>query len=159
MNPRPTGPKPVALPNCATPRYKILWQGQKDSNPRHVVLETTALPTELYPYTTGERFTNRFTRYGGEDGIRTHAALANPNDLANRPLQPLEYFSRLNVIVFGVLPNDNLRSAFWRRGWDSNPRPLTESLVFKTSSLNHSDTSPHAILTVLSCRCPEPFNW
>ena len=27
-----------------------LWQGQKDLNPRHVVLETTALPTELYPY-------------------------------------------------------------------------------------------------------------
>ena len=25
------------------------WQGQKDLNPRHVVLETTALPTELYP--------------------------------------------------------------------------------------------------------------
>ena len=62
-----------------------------------MVLETTALPTELYPYTTGERFTNRFTRYGGEDGIRTHAALANPNDLANRPLQPLEYFSRLKL--------------------------------------------------------------
>ena len=36
------------------------------------------------------------SQYGGEDGIRTHAALANPNDLANRPLQPLEYFSRLN---------------------------------------------------------------
>ena len=28
------------------------WQGQKDSNPRHVVLETTALPAELYPYIT-----------------------------------------------------------------------------------------------------------
>ena len=27
------------------------WQGQKDLNPRHVVLETTALPAELYPYT------------------------------------------------------------------------------------------------------------
>ena len=40
------------------------WQGQKDSNPRHAVLETAALPTELYPY-----------KYGGEDGIRTHAAL------------------------------------------------------------------------------------
>ncbi len=26
------------------------WQGQKDSNPRHAVLETAALPTELYPY-------------------------------------------------------------------------------------------------------------
>ena len=30
----------------------------------------------------------------------------------------------------------------WRRGWDSNPRFLSESLVFKTSSLNRSDTSP-----------------
>ena len=57
MNPRPTGPKPVALPNCATPRYLIIiyWQGQKDSNPRHVVLETTALPTELYPYIMAEK--------------------------------------------------------------------------------------------------------
>ena len=26
------------------------WQGQKDLNPRHSVLETDALPTELYPY-------------------------------------------------------------------------------------------------------------
>ena len=28
----------------------FLWQGQKDLNPRHAVLETAALPTELYPY-------------------------------------------------------------------------------------------------------------
>ena len=28
----------------------IIWQGQKDLNPRHAVLETAALPTELYPY-------------------------------------------------------------------------------------------------------------
>ena len=113
-----------------------------------MVLETTALPTELYPCMTVNQVRLKpLHRNGGEDGIRTHAALANPNDLANRPLQPLEYFSRLNVIIFGVLPNDNLRSAFWRRGWDSNPRPLTESLVFKTSSLNHSDTSPHASAT------------
>ena len=26
------------------------WQGQKDSSPRHAVLETAALPAELYPY-------------------------------------------------------------------------------------------------------------
>ena len=26
------------------------WQGQKDLNPRHAVLETAALPSELYPY-------------------------------------------------------------------------------------------------------------
>ena len=31
-------------------RCNLSWQGQKDSNPRHVVLETTALPAELYPY-------------------------------------------------------------------------------------------------------------
>lgn len=29
--------------------YRI-WQGQKGSNPRHSVLETDALPAELYPY-------------------------------------------------------------------------------------------------------------
>ena len=56
----------------------------------------------------------------------THACA--PNDLANRPLEPLEYHS-VNILL-------------WRRGWDSNPRSLSESLVFKTSSLNRSDTSP-----------------
>ena len=29
---------------------RLSWQGQKDSNPRHAVLETAALPAELYPY-------------------------------------------------------------------------------------------------------------
>ena len=33
----------------------VPWQGQKDSNPRHAVLETAALPTELYPYVVGLR--------------------------------------------------------------------------------------------------------
>ena len=46
---------------CFIRLSKSVWQGHKDSNPGHVVLETTALPTELYPYN------------GGEDGIRTHA--------------------------------------------------------------------------------------
>ena len=81
---------------CATCSPQV-WQGQKDLNPRHVVLETTALPTELYPCMTVNQVRLKpLHRNGGEDGIRTHAALANPNDLANRPLQPLEYFSRLN---------------------------------------------------------------
>ena len=31
----------------------------------------------------------------------------------------------------------------WRIGWDSNPRSLAGSPVFKTSSLNHSDTYPY----------------
>ena len=30
--------------------YRAIWQGQKGSNPRHAVLETAALPAELYPY-------------------------------------------------------------------------------------------------------------
>ena len=29
---------------------RIFWQGHKDSNSGHAVLETAALPTELYPY-------------------------------------------------------------------------------------------------------------
>ena len=42
---------------------------------------------------------------------------------------PLEYFSRWLELS-------------WRRGRDSNSWFLSESLVFKTSSLNHSDTPP-----------------
>ena len=38
----------------------LFWQGQKDLNPRHAVLETAALPTELYPYI-----------HGGPSGTRT----------------------------------------------------------------------------------------
>ena len=37
--------------NCRFLRYEVKKkQGQKDSTPRHLVLETNALPTELYPY-------------------------------------------------------------------------------------------------------------
>ena len=32
---------------------QLTWQGQKESNPRHAVLETAALPAELYPYMVG----------------------------------------------------------------------------------------------------------
>ena len=74
------------------------------------------------------------SQYGGEDGIRTHAALANPNDLANRPLQPLEYFSRLELIVYYLMAE--------RVGFE--PTEVLPSLVFKTSTINRSDTSPHA---------------
>ena len=31
---------------------RFFWQGQEDSNPRHPVLETGVLPTELYPCVT-----------------------------------------------------------------------------------------------------------
>ena len=111
MNPRPTGPKPVALPSCATPRN---WQGQKDSNPRHAVLETAALPTELYPCILPADLSAHFD--AARSSLTRHVIIqnqrcnilrkwrrrwdsnpcgpfVNPNGLANRPLQPLEYFS------------------------------------------------------------------
>ncbi len=49
--------KPLYIKDFRT----FLWQGQKDLNPRHAVLETAALPTELYPY----------IKYGGPSGTRT----------------------------------------------------------------------------------------
>lgn len=37
------------ITSLATSQYLIfIWQEQKDLNPRHSVLETDALPTELY---------------------------------------------------------------------------------------------------------------
>ena len=35
---------------CVSTVSGLEWQGQKDLNPRHAVLETAALPTELFPY-------------------------------------------------------------------------------------------------------------
>ena len=34
-------------------RLRTIWQGWQGSNPRHAVLETAALPTELHPYDKG----------------------------------------------------------------------------------------------------------
>ena len=48
----------------------FVWQGQKDLNPRHAVLETAALPTELYPCIRSlQVYVTQATKYGGEDGI------------------------------------------------------------------------------------------
>ena len=43
-----------------------VWQGQKDLNPRPTVLETAALPTELYPF-----MDRREERGGRRDRIST----------------------------------------------------------------------------------------
>ena len=78
-----------------------------------MVLETIALPTELYPSVTCTSI------FGGEDGIRTHAALTNPNDLANRPLEPLEYFS---INITGGEGGIRTHGPF-RNHWFSRPAP------------------------------------
>ena len=51
--------------------YRAIWQGQKGSNPRHAVLETAALPAELYPYTAFLFLTRLAFFVGGPSGTRT----------------------------------------------------------------------------------------
>ena len=116
-------------------------------------------------------------------GFEPMLPYTNTNGLANRPLQPLEYFSllvnfphcfvvalrssltyfstlrssliarlalrKINcVILCRLLGSAKTHCYMWRRGWDSNPRSLSGSLVFKTSSINRSDTSPDQSLNV-----------
>ena len=49
--------------------YRAIWQGQKGSNPRHAVLETAALPAELYPYTAFLFLTRLFFLLVGLRGL------------------------------------------------------------------------------------------
>ena len=48
-------PNSKRTPHHCRVRSCVLWQGQKDSNSRHAVLETAALPAELYPCMVGLR--------------------------------------------------------------------------------------------------------
>ena len=47
-----------------------MWQGHKDLNPEPTVLETAALPIELYPYVNIKGGNARIID-GGPSGIRT----------------------------------------------------------------------------------------
>ena len=55
--------------------------------------------------------------FGGDGETRTLAPVSRPTPLAGAPLRPLEYFSRAKCVK-------NYLIVKWRRGWDSNPRPL-----------------------------------
>ena len=73
--------------------------------------------------------------FGGEGGTRTLAPVSRPTPLAGAPRHQLEYFSmwcrsRLFIKLDGG--ESGIRTHGSR-----------ESLVFKTSSLNRSDISPH----------------
>ena len=66
------------------------------------------------------------------------------------------YFTRRRRISLKkahICPDRQMCAFFWRRVRDSNPRFLSESLVFKTSSLNRSDNSPCAANH--STHCPK----
>ena len=68
------------------------WQGQKDSNPRPSVLETDALPTELYPYgPSTDRLLGHFTL--GKQGLMANSPPQNdirPVRLMHRALVALK---------------------------------------------------------------------
>ena len=54
LAPRPLGALSPHAGLVPSPRFTVkhaseIWQGQQDSNPRPTVLETAALPAELYP--------------------------------------------------------------------------------------------------------------
>ena len=55
------------------------WQGQKDSNPRPSVLETDALPTELYPF--------RRARLVPEMALRRNWLLLHGGQQKGRPVR------------------------------------------------------------------------
>ena len=74
--------------------------------------------------------------------MNPRAAINDLHPFQGCPFGQLGYFSmwqnnnKIILLFAAVIP-------IKRRRWDSNPRSLSESLVFKTSSLNHSDTSPY----------------
>ena len=43
-------------PTTASYQFAKHWQGQQDSNPRPSVLETDALPAELYPHSKASAY-------------------------------------------------------------------------------------------------------
>ena len=92
--------------------------------------------------------------FGGEGGTRTLApVLDRPTPLAGAPRHQLEYFSRLvsgfhlsSIFIYRAEETIfvSLSTARDFSGGEGGIRThgSCESLVFKTSSLNHSDTSP-----------------
>ena len=84
-----------------------------------------------------------FNAWSGEGGIWTLAPLLTTYSLSRGAPSATWVLLQLNKIKIY-----NMVKYHKRRRWDSNPRPLSESPVFKTGSLNHSDTSPKTAWTV-----------
>ena len=75
-----------------------------------------------------------------KEGFEPSHRLPRSTPLAGEPLQPYLGTSPCELSMFGL--QVSIRIPVWRRERDSNPRRLAASLVFKTSSINHSDISP-----------------
>ena len=68
-----------------------------------------------------------------KEGFEPSRQSPQPTPLAGEPLTATWVLLQLNILLKN-----------WRRERDSNPRCLAASLVFKTSSINHSDISPRS---------------
>ena len=87
--------------------------------------------------------------FGGDGETRTLAPVSQPTPLAGAPRHQLEYISKL-IAVSSVI---RFVSGWNKRvGGEEGIRTLgsDESLVFKTSSLNRSDTSPSVTEIILA---------
>ena len=86
------------------------WQGQKDSNSRHAVLETAALPAELYPYVVGLRglepggIYDRLSRYEAEEGvvIAYGSMYGNTEEVAEVIAEELSKQGIRNIVMHNV---------------------------------------------------------
>ena len=89
MNPRPSGPKPDALPNCATPRYfPDRLNGRSGRTRTHDIRFWRPTFYQLN-YTPSVCFKWRRRR------DLNPRVLIRPTPLAGEPLRPLEYFSNI----------------------------------------------------------------
>ena len=80
-----------------------------------------------------EPFGDSMIVVGYDDVIKVHIHTNDPGLVLSKAVAVGE-LSKIKIY--------NMVKYHKRRRWDSNPRPLAESPVFKTGSLNHSDTSP-----------------
>ena len=79
------------------------WQGQKDSNPRHLVLETNALPAELYPCITASHLSGDCT-FKTEHKLQIFINLfwSSPRSISIGQLNmlPCLHLQPINLIIF-----------------------------------------------------------
>ena len=103
LNPRPTGPKPVALPNCATPRHNLCTQV---TSLLKIVVGVAGFEPAAHWSQTSCATKLRYTPISLGRGRRTRT-------LGTWFWRPLLYQLSYTPISLGQI--------LWRRRWDSNP--------------------------------------
>ena len=81
--------------------------------------------------------------HGGDREIWTLAPISRPTPLAGEPLHQLGYVSKF---------------LFWRNGWDSNPRVLSDKRFSRPPRYDLFDTVPYIFLIPLLYRTIVPLS-